>query len=568
MIERLAIRKGALAIRNATLFVGVVVVVVLLVIGVRTAGREVLPAFAAFVGLSALCLFFALHTLKVKRRAESDLWQLHRELDHRVEQRTAEVQQASERYIATLDHLLAGCQLISFEWRYLYVNDALVRHGRKSRDELIGRTMMECYPDIESTPMFAVLNRCMLSRTSHYIDNEFRFPDGSMGWFEISVHPAPEGIFVVSIDVSDRKRAEVAVKQQLARLQSLRAIDLAILGTTDLALSLKTVLDEAKARLHADAGYIHLFEADTRVLSLASRVGELGTGDENPIRLGEGVTGRAAIERRTVSEPAPRGGVVFAAPLIAKGALAGVLSLSFSDTVEPDADWMEFFETVAGQGAMAIDAAKMFQEAQRSMQNLHDAYDTTIEGWSRALDLRDKETEGHTQRVTEMTVRLARMAGFSEAELVHIKRGALLHDIGKMGVPDHILLKPDKLTDEEWVHMKKHPTFAYELLKPIEYLRDALDIPYCHHEKWDGSGYPRGMKGEEIPLAARLFAVVDIWDAIRSDRPYRQGWDEARSLDYIRSVSGTHLDPAVVDLFLRVVADSAAPRSEALFVDL
>jgi putative nucleotidyltransferase with HDIG domain len=214
---------------------------------------------------------------------------------------------------------------------------------------------------------------------------------------------------------------------------------------------------------------------------------------------------------------------------------------------------------------MAVDNGRVHEELQRSMRDLHLAYDTTIEGWSRALDLRDKETEGHTQRVTELTMKLARIAGISEAELVHVKRGALLHDIGKMGVPDHILLKPDKLTDEEWVHMRKHPTYAYELLKPIEYLRDALDIPYCHHEKWDGSGYPRGLKGEEIPLSARLFAVVDIWDAIRSDRPYRSGWNEQRSLDFIRSVSGTHLDPKVVELFLRVVAP--APQPDPVGVD-
>ena len=149
------------------------------------------------------------------------------------------------------------------------------------------------------------------------------------------------------------------------------------------------------------------------------------------------------------------------------------------------------------------------------------AYDTTIEGWSRALNLRDKETEGHTRRVTEMTLTLARRFGFTEEDLLHLRRGALLHDIGKMGVPDNILLKPEPLTEEEWIIMRKHPQYAYDLLKPIAFLGSALDIPYCHHEKWDGTGYPRGLRGEEIPLAARLFAVVDVWDALTSDRPYR-----------------------------------------------
>ena len=178
------------------------------------------------------------------------------------------------------------------------------------------------------------------------------------------------------------------------------------------------------------------------------------------------------------------------------------------------------------------------------------AYETNIEGWSRALDLRDKETEGHTLRVTEMTMRLARVAGITEAELVHVRRGALLHDIGKMGVSDHILHNPAKLTDEEWVAMRKHPIFAFELLSPIAYLRPALDIPYCHHEKWDGSGYPRGLKGEQIPLVARLFAIVDVYDALRSDRPYRQGWSKEKVIEHIKALSGTHFEPKAVELFL------------------
>jgi putative nucleotidyltransferase with HDIG domain len=164
--------------------------------------------------------------------------------------------------------------------------------------------------------------------------------------------------------------------------------------------------------------------------------------------------------------------------------------------------------------------------------------------------LRDKETEGHTQRVTELTVKLARTFGMSEAELVQARWGALLHDIGKLGVPDGILLKPGSLTDEEWVVMKKHPTFAYEMLSPIRYLRLALDIPYCHHEKWDGTGYPQGLKGEQIPLVARIFAVVDVRDALLSDRPYRLSWPEEKVLDYIRSLAGTSFDPQVVKICL------------------
>ena len=216
----------------------------------------------------------------------------------------------------------------------------------------------------------------------------------------------------------------------------------------------------------------------------------------------------------------------------------------------PTPDWITFIQAVAEQTAIAIDSGMLFSDLQRSTTDLTIAYDATLEGWSRALDLRDKETEGHTQRVTEITLQLARKMGFSDAELVHVRRGALLHDIGKMGIPDRVLLKPGSLTDEEWDVMRKHPVYAYELLSPIPYLRPALDIPYCHHEKWDGAGYPRRLKGDQIPLAARIFAVVDVWDALRSDRPYRAAWSDDQAREYIRSQAGTHFDPSVVRAFL------------------
>jgi putative nucleotidyltransferase with HDIG domain len=193
----------------------------------------------------------------------------------------------------------------------------------------------------------------------------------------------------------------------------------------------------------------------------------------------------------------------------------------------------------------------LYNDLQLSNQELKDSYETTLEGWSRALDLRDKDTEGHTQRVTELTLQIARAMGFTPEQLVHVRRGALLHDIGKMGVPDVILHKPGLLSEEEWHLMRRHPELAFELLSPIQYLEPALDIPHYHHEKWDGTGYPEKLKGEQIPLAARIFAVVDVYDALTSDRPYRSAWPKENALEYIRLQSGTHFDPAVVDVFLK-----------------
>ncbi|GIV87595.1 MAG: histidine kinase [Chloroflexus sp.] len=215
----------------------------------------------------------------------------------------------------------------------------------------------------------------------------------------------------------------------------------------------------------------------------------------------------------------------------------------------------ELLNDIAELAANALHRTDLFEQLRTANAELRAAYDATIEGWSRALDLRDRETEGHSRRVTELTVQIAARMGFRDEELVHIRRGALLHDIGKMGIPDAILLKAGPLNDEEWAIMRTHPTLAVELLRPIEFLAPALDIPWCHHEKWDGTGYPRGLRGEEIPLAARIFAVVDVYDALTSDRPYRAAWSRERALAYIREQAGRHFDPHVVAIFEQVIAE-------------
>jgi putative nucleotidyltransferase with HDIG domain len=239
---------------------------------------------------------------------------------------------------------------------------------------------------------------------------------------------------------------------------------------------------------------------------------------------------------------------------VAKGQVQGVLEIFNRTPLKPSAEWREFLEALAGQAAIAIDNLSLFQDLQESNYELALAYDATIEGWSHALDLRDRETEGHTLRVTEMTIKLAQSMGIPESEMVHLRRGALLHDIGKMGVPDRILHKGGPLNAADWDVMRKHPEYAFGMLAPITYLRKAIDIPYCHHERWDGAGYPRGLSGELIPLGARIFAVVDVWDALTSDRPYRTAWPAKKALDYIRLQSGKHFDPRVVESFLRQIS--------------
>jgi PAS domain S-box-containing protein/putative nucleotidyltransferase with HDIG domain len=364
-----------------------------------------------------------------------------------------------------------------------------------------------------------------------------------------------------------RMRLYEDTSSQLARLQALRSIDQSITGSFNLQMTLNIILQEATTQMKVDAAAVLLLSPQSSALEFAAGHGFLTREIEKArINLGEGHAGRVALERRTMSvadlagSDFARGTMItrerfvshWATPLISKGQVKGVLEVFQRSPFTPSPGWADFLETLAGQAAIAIDNSQLFENLQRSNIDLSLAYDATIEGWSHALDLRDKETEGHTLRVTETTLRLARDMGFSGEELIHIRRGALLHDIGKMGVPDTILLKPGPLTEEEWKLMHQHPRLAYDMLSPIGYLRPSLDIPYYHHEKWDGSGYPLGLKGEQIPLVARIFAVVDVWDALSSDRPYRSAWPPDKVRAYILSSAGTHFDPQVVGAFMQM----------------
>lgn len=241
-------------------------------------------------------------------------------------------------------------------------------------------------------------------------------------------------------------------------------------------------------------------------------------------------------------------------PMIARGRVIGFITL---DSLTPGSftpGAAELAQSFAHQASVAIENARLFESLKKTNLDLSLAYDTTLEGWGKALELRDKETQGHTLRVTNLTLKLARLMGCTSEQLVQIRRGALVHDIGKMGVPDHILHKNGPLTKKEWEEMRKHPQHAFDLLYPIEYLRPALDIAYCHHEWWDGSGYPRGLRETQIPLAARIFAVVDVWDALLYERPYRKnGWPKKKIIKYLQEQAGIHFDPDVVNIFVQMI---------------
>ncbi len=447
--------------------------------------------------------------------------------------------------------------------------------GGKTMEDVIGKTDLDMYPAALAGEYWA-LDRAVLDTGNPIINHEEGGldADGNPVWVLSTKVPLRDGngkvVGLVGIgrDITDRKKADERIQRQLHRLASLRNIDQVVTSSFDLRNSLTMILNQVTSELSVDAADVLLLNSTNLNLEYCAGAGfRTRLAEKASVRLGQSYAGRVALERQLLQIPDLKDEpddlllntylagedfvCYFGVPLVAKGVVKGVLEVYHRTPLHPDQEWLDFLTTLASQAALAIDNASLFDNLQRSNTELTLAYDATIEGWSHAMDLRDKETEGHTLRVTEMTMELAGLFGTKDEDLVNIRRGALLHDIGKMGVPDAILLKPALLTDDEWVIMRKHPQFAFEMLSPIHYLRSALDIPYCHHEKWDGTGYPRGLKGEQIPLQTRIFSIVDVWDALTSDRPYRKAWSKEQTMEYLRSESGKHFDPQVLLICLQ-----------------
>ena len=357
-------------------------------------------------------------------------------------------------------------------------------------------------------------------------------------------------------------------------LSTLLKVSSALASTLELAEVLQLAIESVTDLVGLDTGAIYILENEALYLGATTpplpeqfpdelRLARLG--DHPHIR--ETVSTQAPVylkDTRVASlSPAERIVVdsrhlisILYFPLLLKEKSIGAFIVGTTDKIRQFAEKeIELCNILSYQVSLAVANAQLYTKAQQAIVDLTEAYDATLEGWSRVLDMRDHVTDEHTHRVADLTVALASKMDFPESELGNVRRGALLHDIGKMGIPDAILQKPDVLTEAEWKIMKKHPELAYQFLSHISYLQPALDIPLCHHEKWDGTGYPRKLKGEEIPLSARIFAIIDVYDALTSDRPYRKAWEKEDALAYIREQSGKHFFPEVVDLFLEMLGE-------------
>ena len=368
-----------------------------------------------------------------------------------------------------------------------------------------------------------------------------------------------------------RIRAQDENRRQLEKMMVFRAIDEAITSNQDLRTVIEIVVKQVMTGLKADAAAILLLNPFSNTLEYTAFKGLHGTPPRNARIQPEKYFNEEVISPglimhwpdeqandlwQSVGWISAEGFQSFyGVPLISKNKIRGVLEVFHRRPFQGSIEWVDFMMALAGQAAIAVDNANMLEQLQGANMELVQAYNATIAGWSRALELRDQETEGHSQKVTELTIRMARVLSVPEEEMIHLQRGALLHDIGKMGIPDAILLKPGPLTETEWKTMQMHPRYAYELLSGIPFLQKALEIPFAHHEKWDGHGYPRGLKGEEIPLAARIFAIVDVWDALRSDRPYHKAWSDKDALAYIKEQSGKMFDPRIAEVFFKLYED-------------
>ncbi len=366
----------------------------------------------------------------------------------------------------------------------------------------------------------------------------------------------------------EKEEAEGELKRRLAELEVLYNISSSLRYLESLEALLKMLLGQTLSALNTDTGSIWLTDLGNRKLRMLSASGWFTELDSLEVEPGEGLVGDTylldkpniipefasdpRLNKNVLNQvPAGWGGVLV--PIHSSKENIGVIAIAVPLPRELTGKEMKLLGSIAEMAGIAVHRIRLFEDLRAASEALVAAYHETIEGWASALELRDQETEGHSERVTALTLEMAKKMGIADDQLIHIYRGSLLHDIGKMGVSDTILLKPGPLDDREWEIMHQHPQYAYDLLARIDYLKPALNIPYCHHEKFNGSGYPRGLKADEIPLEARIFAVIDVFDALTSDRPYRLAWNREDAIKHIKKESGAHFDPQVVELFLDLI---------------
>lgn len=498
-------------------------------------------------------------------------------------------------YRTLVETLPDAITVIDIEGNITYASEMSARvYGYASEDELLGLAVADLvHPDSfeKGEECFRIV---MAGGSVRNIELLLLRKDRSAFYGEVCAsclrdgHANIIGIIVDVRDISARKKVELALRAsetlsraRTAELETLFTLSTSLRQARNASDMLQVALQEVQKFMGVDAVTFTLLDQEKANFRVALASGVLASDDgksfstkENSISRQVLLSGQPYVTADYANDPnqLDRGSVPLAlqeigsaafVPIQSENEILGVLMMCSTKGPHLHLFGPDDIRLLSAVGEMIgnyLQRAWLFEDLQRSNRQISIAYDDTIDALSRALDLRDRDTEGHTRRVIDLALSLARKVGMDESQLVHVRRGAYLHDMGKIGIPDTILLKPGELTPEEWEIMRRHPQYTYDMLSQIEYLLPALDIPYCHHEKWDGTGYPRGLKGEQIPLAARLFAVVDVWDALTNERPYRHAWPPQKAIQYIRAQSGSHFDPRIVSIFLEMCGDPDAPN--------
>lgn len=451
------------------------------------------------------------------------------------------------------------------------------------------------------TTFKAMLERVYQRQAPQYGEFAVITSSGGKAWYTVSANLIDEGssaqhLILVARDITTQKQNDALIEQRNQEIRILYEINQMISSSLDINTIYDHLYEGISQMMDCDHLMISSYEPDKKMICYAyGRLdGEQVEIEKLPLlsleKEGMGVQSQVIHERKPIlikdiqkemssaanafyvtgkipvydskhadqltknsQKVVVRSGILV--PIVLENEVVGIIQVFSRQLNAYSVQDIRIMQALAAQVAVASNNAKLYRDLRASTEDLFLAYDRTLEGWSTALQMREKETAGHTKRVAELSMLLAERLGIPEEERIHIWRGALLHDIGKLVIPDDILHKTEYFDEKEWETIKQHPIYAYEWLSPIEYLRPALDIPYSHHERWNGSGYPQGLSGESIPLAARMFAVIDVYDALSSDRPYRKAWLHENVLQYIKEQAGTEFDPAIVAVFLDMIQE-------------
>ncbi len=473
-----------------------------------------------------------------------------------------------------LDVLIEGCFVVNRDLQIEYMNQAACEQARLERSELIGKTWKNIFPDGEKKGLFAKTLDCLESQKSIDLENKYYYTDGTYSWFLLKMQPIGNSVFILSVDITKQKKAEERIEKQLKLISSLRQLDISIINMRDENYTENFIIQKMKEIIEADQICLSLYDPKTKTLNCSCSEGfhnnaiinrkiKIDEKDESrqTMFLTGAVNKNTAITISDWNDPSlsPMTWDFFPdeeftsyafIPIKSKLELFGAIEVFYKEKTFFDEYWTIATSLFSELISSTLSNQKLIKKLKETNEKVTSAYDKTITEWARTLETRDNYSSGHTEHIAQIAENLGRRAGFSTEQIKFIRWGALLHDLGKTGIPEDILNKPEKLSDEEWILVKKQPEYARQMLQNIDYLNPSISIPFCNHEWYNGEGYPNGLKENEIPLAAQLFSVIDVWDALANDRPYRKAWNKDKIIDYLQEMKGKQFSPVAIDLFI------------------